>query len=218
MSGKRASLNKVPFFLGSCRIFAGAMAASLQGKHTIVVGGTGMLSGIALWLAQQGSTVTVIARDSKKLFALANKAQPLSGTIYPLAVDYTDDLLLQEELLLAIRMHGPPALAICYIHDTAPGAPSAIAGLLDKEVQKCNYYHVLSSSSAKPEKEDNPFRTTVGRLKHIKYVEVILGFKVEDGESRWLTDDEITEGMTKAIDSKDALYIIGQVEPWEMRP
>lgn len=194
------------------------MAASLKGKHTIVVGGTGMLKELVLWLVKQGSTVTVIARDNKKLMALVQETQALPGSVYPLAVDYTDELLLQEELLLAIRMHGPPVLAVCWIHSHATQAPISIAGLLDKEVQKCNYYHVLGGGDVQPDKEDNPFRTTVGRLKHINYFEIVLGFIVEDGNSRWLTDEEICQGIIDAFDSKETLHIIGQTEPWEMHP
>ena len=36
-------------------------------KHALVVGGTGMLSGVSLWLLDQGYHVSIIARNSDRM-------------------------------------------------------------------------------------------------------------------------------------------------------
>jgi hypothetical protein len=48
--------------------------------------------------------------------------------------------------------------------------------------------------------------------------QVILGFRVEGGRSRWLTDAEISEGVLQAVRTDADLAIVGQVEPWPARP
>lgn len=46
----------------------------------------------------------------------------------------------------------------------------------------------------------------------------ILGFILEDTYGRWLTHEEIADGIIKGIESKRAEWIVGRVEPWELRP
>ena len=52
----------------------------------------------------------------------------------------------------------------------------------------------------------------------IAYQAVVLGFVVENGGSRWLTNDEISSGVFAAIQSGAPLSIIGTVKPWTARP
>ncbi len=52
------------------------------------------------------------------------------------------------------------------------------------------------------------------------YREIILGFvyREENDRSRWLTHEEISEGVLNAIRLQQDRYIIGQIEPWVKRP
>lgn len=52
----------------------------------------------------------------------------------------------------------------------------------------------------------------------ITFQAVVLGFVVESGGSRWLTDVEISSGVFAAIESSMPLSIVGTVEPWTARP
>jgi hypothetical protein len=47
---------------------------------------------------------------------------------------------------------------------------------------------------------------------------VVLGFMVEAGASRWLTDAEISDGVRSAVTRDLAYSVVGQVEPWSARP
>ena len=40
----------------------------------------------------------------------------------------------------------------------------------------------------------------------------------EGGRSRWLTHDEISQGVLDAIQVGEDVAIIGTVQPWEERP
>ncbi|MGG0444303.1 short-chain dehydrogenase, partial [Bacillus mycoides] len=46
----------------------------------------------------------------------------------------------------------------------------------------------------------------------------VLGFILEDTYARWLTHEEIADGVIKGIESKCTEWIVGRVEPWESRP
>nr|QQZ48808.1 hypothetical protein JKL49_15675 [Phenylobacterium glaciei] len=48
--------------------------------------------------------------------------------------------------------------------------------------------------------------------------QVVLGFKVEEAGSRWLTHDEISDGVLEAARADRLLTIIGQTEPWSAKP
>jgi hypothetical protein len=48
--------------------------------------------------------------------------------------------------------------------------------------------------------------------------QVILGFQVENGRARWLTDDEISGGVLRAVRMDAIFSVIGQVDPWTARP
>jgi hypothetical protein len=46
----------------------------------------------------------------------------------------------------------------------------------------------------------------------------VLGFVVESGTSRWLTNAEISAGVGHALESEEPVTIIGTVTPWAARP
>ena len=97
--------------------------------HMLVVGGTGMLAGVCLALAERGAEVSVIARDRQRLEALAERAAEAAGAIHPVPVDYTDEEALAVALGQARAERGPIALAVAWVHSTAPEAPERVADL-----------------------------------------------------------------------------------------
>lgn len=50
------------------------------------------------------------------------------------------------------------------------------------------------------------------------YHRIILGFILEDTYGRWLTHQEISDGVINGIESNCNEWIVGQIEPWELRP
>jgi hypothetical protein len=47
---------------------------------------------------------------------------------------------------------------------------------------------------------------------------VVLGFVAGETGSRWLTNDEISTGVLKAVDEDAPLSIVGETRPWSARP
>lgn len=91
--------------------------------HALVVGGTGMLWGASLALAERGYTVSVVARRQQRLEALARAAVGLASSIHPISVDYRDTQALIAALEAAQACFGAIELALIWIHRTAPAAP-----------------------------------------------------------------------------------------------
>ena len=186
--------------------------------HALVVGGTGMLRCVSLELAARGHVVSVVARRQSRLAALVRAAAGLKGTIYPIALDYRDTGALETALADARSRFGPFELAVAWIHSTAPAAPLAVARLVGSPERPGCFFHVLGRGAADPSRPDPERRAMFASLPNIRYREVILGFVLEGRRSRWLTHEEISAGVLAAVDADRPRFIVGTVEPWDLRP
>lgn len=101
-------------------------------------------------------------------------------------------------------------LAVAWIHGKDLRPHVAVAALAER------YVHVLGSAAANP--SDSPFETDDIEQCVDLYQQVVLGFVISDGRSRWLSDTEISEGVLDAIRTKQVYSVVGVVEPWSARP
>ncbi|MCO5725207.1 SDR family oxidoreductase [Robiginitalea marina] len=97
------------------------MQISLEGKHALVGGSSkGIGKAVARQLAESGARVTLVARDEKRLEALAREWEASTGKAHNwLALDYTDLQRYQEQIgaylrknpvdILVNNTQGPPA-------------------------------------------------------------------------------------------------------------
>lgn len=167
-----------------------------------------MLRGVSLALARD-HRVTVLARDRRRLEALAAEAPE----VVPLALDYRRTGDLRAALERAVEERGPFALAVAWIHPDAPRAPAVVAGFV-----RGRLFHVLGSAAADPSRPDPGRRSRFEGRPGVSYHEVILGFVVEGGRSRWLAEGEIVRGVLEAVASGAPRSVVGTVEPWFARP
>lgn len=172
--------------------------------HILVVGGTGMLSGLCRALAGDGGRLSLLSRH-------ASKAAGADG----FDCDYYDEAGFVQALDAATARSGPITLAVSWIHTLKIPANRRLA-----ERVRGRLFQVLGSAAADP---DHPWRLDLGRavadgLPDCALRQVVLGFKIEDGRSRWLTNDEISAGVLRAIQADLTYSIIGQSEPWSARP
>lgn len=175
-------------------------------KHALVVGGTGMLSRVSLWLLDQGYHVSIIARNSKRMKNLIEQAD-LTNHITPLFLDYNNHAELQKKVHTTINKNGGIDIVVAWIHSTAPDALKIIAAEISISKSKWDLFHILGSSSD---------------LKRVKrefilpmncsYHQVQLGFLIEGNHSRWLTHKEISEGVIEAIKKRNKVLTIGQID------
>lgn len=193
-------------------------ATQTHNTHALVVGGSGMLRRASLYLAEQGYTVSVIGRRPERFQLLVEAASTFRGEIIPLPLDYRDDEQLQTALEESIAQHGPITLAVCWIHSTAPDALRIVGTTLATHTNSCRLFHVRGSAVANPANPRSQPPTWLLEHPQIHYRQVILGFVVNGGNSRWLTHEEISGGVITAIETDDAYHIVGTVEPWSLRP
>lgn len=186
--------------------------------HALVVGGTGMLSAVSLWLASEGYSVSVVARRQAGLDALTRAAQAHGNAVNSVPVDYEDDVRFLRALGEAVAECGPIALAVCWIHSTAPDAVWTVAQVVSSDSHSPRLIHVRGSAVADPSRPDEALEARMAAYPGLSYEVVVLGFVVEAGRSRWLTDEEIAAGVIAAIQKPARRTVVGTVEPWSMRP
>jgi hypothetical protein len=185
--------------------------------HLLAVGATGMLAGAVETLAARSRTVTLVARGSRRLEALSARIRAAGAAPRALALDYRE----VEPLLAALRGEfesvGPVDRALLWIHGDAPRTPPALVALLEETSPGARVLLVLGSASADPSADLDARLAGLG-ARRIELRALVLGFAVEGGRSRWLSDDEISAAAVAALDGEERIRIAGTVRPWSARP
>jgi hypothetical protein len=183
-------------------------------RHTLVIGGTGMLREATLELARRGRAISFVARTPARLEAVRTAAAGLPGAIHPIQADYLDTARLMSLLGDAIETRGPIDLALCWVHLTAPDAIPAIAErLASSSRDPVRLFHVTGTGSDDQPDDVREIETRVRRHDRILYRKVQLGFVVEGASRRWLTDREISRGTIEAIDADAPRFTVSVITP-----
>lgn len=156
--------------------------------------------------------VEALAGDGGRLSLLSRRASQHPGGI---DCDYHDNEAFGRALAAAVERNGPIDLAVAWFHTLKIAAPRLLA-----EQVRGRMFQVLGSGVADPA---HPQRLATAAavadgLDQCRLRQVVLGFQVIDGRSRWLTNDEISGGVLEAIRGDRTLSTIGQVTPWSARP
>lgn len=179
-------------------------------KHALVIGGSGMLSGAVLWLAEQGYQVSVVGRNVAKLERLTNRHPAL----YPVAADYYDLDRFSSVLQGAVAKRGNFSRVVAWIHQHEEKIISRLAeDLFPDPAHPWELFHVLGSSSNLEEIEKQ-----LQPPANCRYHQIKLGFVLEGDRSRWLTHDEISNGVIEGMRSGRKVTIVGTLTPWSKRP
>ncbi len=181
-------------------------------QHILVVGGTGMLREVALHYAREGYVVSTIARHRRKLDELIEEAIAFPGEIHPLPLDYHNDETLRSSLEEVLAIHGPIGTVLSWIHSTAQDAPFHIAEVLGSRLNKVHYYDILGSSSGDPSDIHSDRPEQFKQYSAIHYHRVVLGWINEVHGKRWLTNEEISQGVIDAVSSGVEEHIIGTIK------
>jgi NAD(P)-dependent dehydrogenase (short-subunit alcohol dehydrogenase family) len=181
-------------------------------KHALIIGGTGMLSRVSLWLLDNGYHVSIIARNSGRMERLIEKTN-FKSHITPIFVDYTNSKDLQEKVRHVIKQNGSIHLVVAWIHSIAEDALPTITEEVSKQRNEWNLFHVLGSSS-----NLETIKLKVAVPNNCIYHQVQLGFLIEGIHSRWLTNQEISDGVIEAMKTREQVFTVGELEPWDRRP
>lgn len=180
--------------------------------QALVIGGTGMLSDLVIWLAEKYQCVSVIGRSWPRLENLVEKAGPLSERIIPISVDYTNREMLTDSIRKNLWRNGPAELVVAWVRSGNMDAIESVANEISSHShEKWRLFQVRGSVGFDKRKfPELP--------EEVRYREVVLGFKIEDDSSRWLTNDEIWKGVRDSIISDNKMTIVGDIEPLERMP
>lgn len=169
-----------------------------------------MLKRVSIWLCEQEFHVSIIGRDEVKLENVKREsAIPENITCLPL--DYHNDDDVKVAIKSTIERNGPITLVVAWIHSSAKDALSLICRELDLSPETYEVFHILGSKASRIASQK------IGGTR-CSYHRIILGFILEDTYARWLTHEEISDGVIKGIERKCNEWIVGRVEPWELRP
>jgi NAD(P)-dependent dehydrogenase (short-subunit alcohol dehydrogenase family) len=183
-------------------------------NHVLVFGGTGMLAQTTGWIAEHAKHTVAFGRNKQRLNGLAKKYGQYG--LEARELDYTNTEALRKAIKVTYTEYGKIDLVVSWIHSTAPDAIPEIKKQLSKlqknhqwtlVVVKGSSSHLARITDSEMDIPDNCF------LK-----EVQLGFKYNGVSSRWLTHQEISEGVIKAIREDKKNSVVGTLEPWEKRP
>lgn len=168
----------------------------------LVVGGTGMLSGLVEALAGDGGRLSILSRRASG-FA--------RDGVTGFDVDYYDE----AAFVAALNTVGPVDLAVAWFHTLRIAAPRRLA-----ERVQGRLFQVLGSATADPSHPERlrAAASVADGLAGCALRQVVLGFQVDAGRSRWLTDAEISGGVLEALRADAPFAVVGRVEPWSARP
>jgi len=189
--------------------------------HVLVVGGTGMLKDVSLFLAQHDNIVSVIARNDQKLNSLCTAAEgmELKGRINPIQLDYRDTNRLTNALNAASDQYGPLVMVINWVAPEDLAVSDTIAEIVNARSPICRFFQILNHDEvALPEAMDY-FHQPYTDLARVLYRTITIGLAVEEGGlTRLLNAHEVCNGIIDAIRNDKRNLVIGSTEASGARP
>jgi len=178
-----------------------------------------MLKQASITLAANAKVVTSIARTEASLQALDDK-MPDSCAHHMLALDWHDPVHFLNTIAQHVAQIGTPELTLAWLHDDSVGpmlAQTVAQANLDPD-SPYHFFQVRGSAAAAPSQNLDALFTGIELPSNLRYHQIILGYVREGDRSRWLTHDEISQGVLDAIQGDRDVAIVGTVEPWHLRP
>lgn len=160
-------------------------------RSSLTLGATGMLNGALEYVARQSETTWVLSRHGKT-FADSASGKRLIG----LDVDYAETEGFWRTLGQNIDLNEMD-VALLWVHDH--GKPVLLELLKQLKAHTVTTIHVSGSATGNPEKQIERVSRHITLSADFPYIPVILGaIKTPQGH-RWLTHDEISQGVIQAI-------------------
>ncbi len=178
--------------------------------HVLVVGGTGTLKDVSMFLAQHDNTVSVIARDAERLTSLVAESGDFVGQINPVNVDYNQTDELRTALFDAIAAHGPIILVVNWMRTYAINGAQTLSEIINRTSPICRYFQVLSTHNAHHFPNEHFFMNPFGETQRILHRTIMLGIQLDNkGVARELNNTEICNGIVDAIRNDRRNAVIG---------
>ncbi|SDJ84686.1 hypothetical protein [Sediminibacillus albus] len=177
-------------------------------RHALIIGGTGMLADVSLWLTEMGYRVSVIGQTIEKHRQLRRKAKD-PQLLNSLAIDYSQLSVVETHINKAMDENGPISLVVSWTPDYR--SLELVGRLVSERIADWKLFHVKGSSRYL---EDDPIEIAA----NCQYRSIYLGFIIEGSQSRWLNHQEIACGVIHNIKKDNDVGIVGTLSPYEKRP
>jgi hypothetical protein len=171
-------------------------------KHVCVIGGTGMLGEVTKWYADNNYLVSVIARNKEKMNRMKDSSSNPEN-IKAIYLDYRDSTKLHESLKQNIIEYGPLLEMVVWLHSDGLHSLLVVFELLE---EKRKIWQVIGSKA-----NSQSLREQYQPAKDIQYNFIQLGSFRENNNQRWLTNNEISDGVIQSILSGHAYNLIGEI-------
>lgn len=178
---------------------------------TVMIGATGMLAPVLVQAALHSTHLLSLARHASQF----TRPSAMPADIYSgHDVDYENI----QKVAGLLTMHGPFDTALTWIRPKALDLRERVA----QNIKSGGHLiEVMGSAASRPGALADQRRAAMTSLPNIKYSQLILGFIPGTSEattSRWLTHAEISTAACHLLKAPEPRLIVGQVEPWDMRP
>lgn len=176
-------------------------------RNALIVGGTGMLAGLAVRLIEEDWQVGVIGRNAQKFTRITSQlSEQRLSQLLPIRLDYFD----RDRLLYWIEqfplMFGPIDLVVAWIHQPSQDViQTLIDGIAQYQRQVPGRFIRVFGHRGRPGKDSIKFPQGLNDRT------VVLGFVETDSGRRWLTDEEIVQGVYRAALGTSAHTVWGQI-------
>ncbi|MFX4294709.1 hypothetical protein [Streptomyces bohaiensis] len=175
-----------------------------------------MLAGVVRGLVSAGRRTAVVARSEARIRSLA------AGTDEPAKVlavpaDYTRPETLDTALSHVLTMSERFTAAVLWVHGSH--RPVVHGLLADRLLPGALLVDVLGSAALAP--SGSVLRRPPSAVRGAVYRAVVLGFTDSVYGTRWLTHEEISDGVLAALEEgpeAPLTRVIGRVQPWADRP
>jgi hypothetical protein len=180
---------------------------------TLLIGTTGMLKAAAAHAVARSRKAVLVSRHAEE-FLLGSDT--LDRKLVRLAQSYEDE----GAFLDAVALHAPYDLALTWIRPAADILRAALDGMIapgGRLIEVMGSRSILLAANGEAsiaERRSQALALQPG----LTYAQVILGFVIEGGTSRWLRHDEISAAAIAQMEAPQPRRIAGVLEPWEMRP
>ncbi|MCP1726589.1 hypothetical protein J2T60_000554 [Natronospira proteinivora] len=182
-------------------------------RHTLSIGGTGMLRFASLKLASCSARFTSVARTRSSLSRLDDALGNCSTRHHQLQLNWSHS----DDFLAQIEKHASntelPDLVVAWIHDDQ--LTLRLAQNLAEMGMVSYFFHIIGSATVNPEKIAGTLLDAFDPPPNLAYHQVILGAQDTGYRSRWLTDQEISEGVLEAIRRMDAQFVVGTLDRYK---
>ena len=168
-------------------------------RSAFIVGGTGMLAEATRFIERQSAAITIVSRSTN-----AAKAFGLEAKSFCIA-DWRDTGAFARAVTPRLNQR-PPDIALLWIHDNGT---TTLAWLLEQLRDRATFIiHVISSSDTDAHLLRRISGEMYPNMSEPNYVAVALGSKaLPHGGRRWLTHQEICEGVIKAIGTEHDVFV-----------